>query len=199
MSIWLRGLLSEFGPLVVFFIAEWWWGFFPALGVMLGATVLATLLVWYGDQRTPWFAILSTVGVLGFGLASVYWQEPGYFIISDTILDGVFAILLFGSLLWSRTLLERLFAGTFAITRRGWRILTWRWAIFFLILAVGNEYVRQWYDESVWVEYKLYSTIAILLFGCYQFTLSRRERLPDVSNAWGLRISSRKSAESAQR
>lgn len=185
--IWLRGLLGEFGPILVFFVADWWLGFFGALLVMLVATVLATVVRVVYDARLPWFAIVSTLGVLVFGLASVYWQEPDYFIVSDTILDGGFAVILYVSLWWRTPLLQRLFSSTFAISDRAWRVLTWRWATFFLVLAIVNEYIRIMYSEDVWVTYKLLSSLGILAFGCYQFTLSARERLPGVSNRLGLR------------
>jgi intracellular septation protein len=79
-----------------------------------------------------------------------------------------------------------LFEGMFAITDRGWRILSLRWGIFFLIVACGSEIAR-FYSYDAWVAYRFMSMFALAAFGCTQFFLSRRERLPEAS-PWGVRM-----------
>jgi intracellular septation protein len=91
-------------------------------------------------------------------------------------------------LLLKKTLLQVLFENTFAITDKAWRILTVRWAFLFITLATINEFIRVNYPEDIWVNYKLSTVFIILFFGLYQFTLSKKERLPGVSNKLGLRI-----------
>jgi intracellular septation protein A len=57
----------------------------------------------------------------------------------------------------------------------------------FILLAVSNELVRHAFNPQVWVGYKMIATLVTIVFGFYQITLSRRERMPD-SNKWGMNV-----------
>jgi len=56
-----------------------------------------------------------------------------------------------------------------------------------LLAAVANEIARATISPELWIEYRFYKSIVILLFSLWQFTLTRRYRIPTESNAWGLR------------
>ena len=43
----------------------------------------------------------------------------------------------------------------FSLTAQGWKILSYRWAAFFLVLAVVNEVVWRNFSESAWVNFKV--------------------------------------------
>ena len=188
LMLWFRHLSVEFGPVVIFFVVDGWYGFTAATAAMVVATVLGVLLNWLLGDRPPLFAIVSTLAVTLFGAASIAYDDPTYFILSDTILDGLFGLILLGSLLLKKPILQTLFERSFAITDRAWRILSVRWGVFFLLLAATNEFIRLSYSEAVWVNFKLATVFIITAFGCYQFTLSVRERIPGESNWLGLRI-----------
>ncbi len=186
--IWLKNLVLELGPLVLFFVADAYIGFFPAVAVLIVSTLLTLLYTWYGEGRLPYFALFTAVTVGVFGGLSIAFGDADWFIISDTFLDIGFALALYASLWFKKPLLQILFESSFAITDRAWRILTIRWTILFLGLAIASEAIRQLYSVDTWVQFKALSVFVILAFGCYQFTLSRKERLPEVSNDWGLRV-----------
>lgn len=85
----------------------------------------------------------------------------------------------------NKPLLKYMFGGVFAITEKGWAILSLRWAIFFLVLAGINEWVRLTLSPEDWVTAKVFMIIASVVFGSYQFTLTKRERLPGATD-WGI-------------
>ena len=186
--IWLKNLLLELGPLLLFFVVDEYYGFFPAVAALIVSTLLTLLYTWYGERRLPYFALFTAVTVGLFGGVSILLKDADWFIISDTFLDIGFALALYISLWFKKPLLQVLFESSFAITDQAWRILTVRWTILFLLLAVVSEAIRQLYSVDTWVQFKALSVFIILGFGCYQFTLSRKMRLPEVSNSWGLRI-----------
>ncbi len=186
--MWVRALLIEIGPILLFAVTDYFYSFTTATAVMIASTFLGVIYTILKGDRLPRFAILSTTTFSIFGLATIIFNDPTYLILSDTILDGLFAILLLGSLLLRKTLLQILFENIFAITDRGWRILSLRWGLLFLFLATVNEIIRLNFSEQVWVYYKLSTIVIILGFGLYQFTLSRKERLPESSNTWGMRV-----------
>jgi intracellular septation protein len=128
------------------------------------------------------------VAFLLFAVPSLVTGDNAYFQLSDTVADGVFALLLLGSWSIKYPILKLLFGSVFAITDRAWHILSLRWGLLLLLLAITNETIRTIFSEDIWSWYKLFSTLGIMLFGCYQFTLSMRERLPDQSNRFGIRL-----------
>lgn len=184
---WVFGAIEELAPVVLFFVAQSIYDFNTGVAVMLLATALILLIARTLKRSVPKFALASTIGVFAFALPSLLTGNASYFQLSDTILDGFFALLLLGSVLTGQPLLKPLFERIFAITDEAWRILTIRWGLLFFALAIANEFVRLNYSTDVWSLFKLLSTIGLLLFGCYQFTLSARMRITSESNAWGLR------------
>ena len=59
--------------------------------------------------------------------------------IKPTVLYCLFSAALFFGLAFRRPILQIMFDGALHLTEAGWRILTWRWAFFFLFLAALNE------------------------------------------------------------
>jgi intracellular septation protein A len=101
---------------------------------------------------------------------------------------GTFAVLIAIGFWRKKHFLERVFDLTFAMTREGWDKLSRRWLVLFILAASANEFVRITMTPEFWIDYKFTKVIIIATFACYQFTLSRKYRIPGESNAWGLRI-----------
>lgn len=186
---WIFGAIEELVPVILFFVAQRYADFATGVAVMVVSTVLILFITRALGRSIPQFALWSTVGVLLFAAPTILTGEAWYFQFSDTLLDGFFALILLGSVAFGKPLLEPLFKSIFALPPEAWRILTIRWGILFLLLATLNEFIRLNYSEDVWSWYKLLSSIGILLFGCYQFTLSMRMRIEAESNWLGLRTS----------
>lgn len=184
---WVFGAMEELLPILVFFVVQAQVSFVAGVVAMTVVLVLLLCYAYLSDQRVPRFALVSTVGFLLFALPTIITGQPRYFQLSDTILDGLFALLLLGSWLLGYPLLKVLFGSIFAITDKAWHILALRWGLLFMLLAVLNEYVRQTQASDTWSLFKLSASVGIVLFGTYQFTLSMRERLVGASNWLGLR------------
>ncbi len=185
---WILGALEELLPLIVFFVLERTLGFMEAMVGMVATLGLLLMLTLLMKRTVPRFALGSTVAVILFAGATLATGDAVYFQVSDTLVEGLFGLVLLTSWWRGYPLLKPLFGRVFAITDRAWLILTGRWGVLLVVVALGNEYFRLMYSTDVWVTYKLLSTIGILLFGCYQFTVSMRYRIPDESNHWGLRV-----------
>ena len=112
-------------------------------------------------------------------------QHPDIFILRDTLFDGIFGSALVVSVWRGKPLFKYIFSNVFAITDRGWSTLSLRWGIFFLILALINEWVRLTLSPEDWVVAKIMIIVVSSVFGTYQLTLTRRERLPHAT-AWGV-------------
>ena len=63
------------------------------------------------------------------------------------------------------------------MTEEGWRRLTWRWAFFFVALAVLNEIVWRTQTTDLWVKFKTFGFMPLtLLFALAQAPLIMRYR-----------------------
>ena len=76
--------------------------------------------------------------------------------------------------------LKILFDGALHVTDEGWRKLTWRWAFFFLALAVLNEIVWRTQTTDMWVKFKTFGFLPLtLLFALAQAPLMMKYESKD--------------------
>jgi len=182
----LCAVLLELAPTVAMIVVLPAYGFETAVLALVVATVLTVPLVYVLERRVPKFGLFGAVGVVVFGLLTVFSSDATYILVLDTLGAVGFALLLVVSRARGVLLLKEFFSPYFAITDTGWNILTTRWSVFFVFVAGVNEYVRLVYTPEQWVVWNGVALVAGLVFGTYQFTLSKRERLADAS-PWGLR------------
>lgn len=190
--------LIQFGPITTFFLVFETSGqnFFAATAVLMAAVVIATALSWYRSRRVAWFPVWSASFVLVFGGATLYYTDPQWLIVKDSLYDSLFGLAILVSLAFRKNLLRKFFMPLFAITDRGWHILAVRWALFFLVSAALNEIVRRAVTPEVWVRYKIANTLVLIAFGLYQLRLTGRERLLEGANRLGLRLTQQKNKTS---
>jgi intracellular septation protein len=151
----------ELGPLALFFLVFWKFGIFVATSVMMVA-VLATLIVSYVKLgRLPLMPMVTAVIVIVFGSMGLIFHNDTFIKIKPTVLYCLFSAALFFGLAFRRPILEIMFDGALHLTEAGWRILTWRWAFFFLFLAALNEYIWRHYSESAWVTFKSFGFLPL--------------------------------------
>ena len=181
---------SEFGPILLFFIAGRLTDFYTAVTILLISTIVAITFCWWLERRIPWLPVLSAVFVLLGGTITLVWSNPDAIIITDTLYYVTTSGLLAISLYYKTPLLKTLFIGIFALTEQGWWKLTVRWCIFLLLAALANELARFLLTPEQWIDYRFVKTIIVSSFALYQLNLSRLERIPEESNAWGFRIHS---------
>jgi intracellular septation protein len=179
--------LCEFIPIVTFVLVSEYVGFIQAVLALIVATTFSTAVSWYMEKHIPKFGITAAGTILFFGVLTLIFNNPFFIIVKDTVYYAGFGIALLLGFWFKKSVFKFFFDDFFAITEKGWRILETRWAIFFLLLAVANEISRHMLEPEDWVEYKLVIVVATWVFGFYQITLSKRERLPEASDL-GLRI-----------
>ena len=172
-------LLVEVGPLVVFFLTNARAGIYWGTATFMAATFasLAVSRIWFG--RIPVMPLVSGVCVLVFGGLTLWLQDDHFIKIKPTIVNGLFAVALFGGLLAGQSPLRIVFGEVFRLTEDGWRKLTLRWAFFFVVLAVLNEIVWRSFTTDVWVSFKLFAIMPLtMVFAIAQIGLLRAYELP---------------------
>ncbi|MCF4165925.1 septation protein A [Zavarzinia compransoris] len=176
----LLRFVLEAGPLAVFFYCNTKFGLFTATGVFMVATVVALAVDWTLERRLPIMPLVSGGFVLVFGGLTLILQDELFIKMKPTIVNSLFAIALFGGLAFGRALLKPMFGAAFQLTEAGWRVLTVRWASFFVVLAVLNEVVWRNFSTDTWVDFKVFGIMPItILFTLAQMPLILKHQLPE--------------------
>jgi len=174
----LLKFIVELGPLVVFFLTNARAGIFWGTGLFIVATLvsLAASRILFG--RIPVMPLVSAVVVVVFGGLTLWLRDDLFIKLKPTIVNGIFATVLFGGLLFGKSLLSYLFGDVFALTEEGWRKLTFRWACFFVFLAILNEFAWRWLTTDQWVTFKVFAIMPItMVFAIAQVGLLQRYAL----------------------
>ena len=186
-------LALDLGPLLLFFFAnakpalfEPWIaplipaavatgeraGIFVATAVFMVAIIAALVISYVLTRRLPMMAVVSAVIVVVFGGATLIFQNDTFIKLKPTIIYLLFAGTLFGGLIFRKPLLATVFDQMFHLTEEGWRKLTIRWALFFLVLAILNEIVWRTQSTDTWVTFKVFGVMPLtFIFAALQYPL----------------------------
>jgi intracellular septation protein len=165
-------LVLDIGPLVLFFAANSKFGIFAATGAFMVA-VLAALAVSYALTRhIAVMPVVTALIVLIFGGLTLVLHDELFIKVKPTIIYVLFGGTLVGGMLFGKPLLGIVFDSVFHLRDEGWRKLTWRWALFFFVLAILNEIVWRTQTTDFWVSFKLFGVVPLtFLFAALQYPL----------------------------
>ena len=173
-------LLIDIGPLAVFFIFYTRSGLQASILPFMLATVIAVLFSYILEKKIP---IMPTVGagiILLFGGLTIYFDNDIFFKMKPTIINVLFAVILYGGILINKPLLKYLLGAALKLEEAGWKILTQRWIGFFIALAILNEIVWRTQSTDVWVNFKVFGILPItFIFTMTQFPLIKKYQIED--------------------
>jgi intracellular septation protein len=195
LNPWLK-LALDVGPLVLFFFANARpalfvplfgplippaigsgerAGIFAATAVFMVAILVALVVSYALTRRLPVMALVSAFIVLVFGGLTLFLQDETFIKLKPTIIYVLFAAVLGGGLLFRKPLLAIVFDQAFNLTDEGWRKLTQRWALFFVVLALLNELVWRTQSTDFWVAFKAFGVMPLtFIFAALQYPLLRK-------------------------
>ena len=165
-------LVLDIGPLVLFFAANAKFGIFAATAAFMVAVLIALAVSYVLTRHIAIMPVITAVIVLVFGGLTLVLHNDLFIKLKPTIIYLLFGGTLLGGLAVGKSLLGVVFDQMFHLTAEGWRKLTWRWALFFLALAVLNEIVWRTQTTDFWVSFKLFGVVPLtFLFGALQVPL----------------------------
>ena len=173
-------LLIDIGPLAVFFIFYTRSGLQASILPLMIATVIAVLFSYILEKKIPIMPTLGAGIVLIFGGLTIYFDNEVFIKMKPTIINLIFAIILYAGMLVKKPLLKILLGAALRLEEEGWRILTYRWIGFFIALAILNEIVWRTQTTDIWVNFKVFGILPItFIFTMTQFPLIKKHQIDD--------------------
>jgi|TARA_B100000945_G_C20253872_1_gene535852 intracellular septation protein len=169
---------TDFGPLLVFFTVYYKSNkdLISAIPPLIIATIIAVSLVYILEKKIPYVPIIGALLISIFGGLTVYFKNPVFLYLKPTIINILFAIILWGGKsFFKRNLLKIFFKNTIKLEEIGWDKLMYRWIVFFILLAVLNEIIWRTQTEEIWVNFKVWGILPLtFLFTAFQVPLIQK-------------------------
>jgi|TARA_B110000438_G_C15633042_1_gene571865 intracellular septation protein len=173
--------LTDFGPLLVFFIV-----YFKneqdlkiAIPPFVLATLISLVIIYILERKIPMVPLASGVIITLFGGLTLYFDNKIFFYMKPTVVNLMFAgTLFFGKFFTKRPLIKIFFKNTLNLEDEGWKRLNNRWILFFIFVAILNEIVWRTQSEMFWVNFKVWGLLPIsFLFIVSQIPLMNKYKL----------------------
>ena len=171
-------LLIDIGPLAVFFVFYTRSDLQSAILPFMIATIIAVLFSYIIEKKIP---VMPTVGgaiILIFGGLTIYFDNEVFFKMKPTIINLLFAIILYGGIVLNKSLLKYLLGAALKLQDEGWSILTKRWIGFFVALAILNEIIWRTQSTDIWVNFKVFGILPLtFIFTLTQFSIIKKYQI----------------------
>lgn len=173
-------LALDFGPLILFFVVNGRAGIFWATAVFMAAFVVAVAISYALIRRFPVMTLVTGAVVLVFGGLTIWLHDPTFVKLKTTIIYLLFAGVLAAGLILKQPFLEVAFDSAFHLTEEGWRVLTIRWIVFFVAMAIVNEIVWRTQTTDFWVAFKTFGFIPLtIVYALAQLPVLQKYAKPD--------------------
>ena len=173
--------IADFGPLLVFFTI-----YFnnendlkEAIPPFVLATLLSLIVIYFLEKRIPIVPLTGGILITLFGGLTLYFDNKIFFYMKPTIINLLFAaVLFFGKYFSKKPLLKIVFQTAMNLENEGWKKLNDRWIGFFIFVAILNEIVWRTQSEAFWVNFKVWGLLPLsFLFIASQISLINKYKL----------------------
>ena len=175
--------ITDFGPLLIFFIYYYKNDKDLAVAIppFIVATIISLILIYLLEKRIPIIPLLSGILITLFGGLTLYFDNKIFFYHKPTIINLLFAgVLFFGKFFSEKPLLKIFFQNTLNLEDEGWKKLNYRWICFFIFVAILNEIVWRTQSEAFWVNFKVWGLLPItFIFTAFQIPLINKYKIEE--------------------
>ena len=173
--------LADFGPLLIFFTIYYKSGnnLSVAIPPLIIATAVAVIVVYFIERKIPYVPLIGGIIISLFGGLTLYFDNPVFLYMKPTIINIIFAItLLSGKIFFNKNFLKFFFKTAFQLNEIGWEKLNFRWAFFFIFLAILNELIWRTQPETTWVNFKVWGILPLtFVFTAFQLPMINKHKI----------------------
>ncbi|GAB4165923.1 MAG: septation protein A [Rickettsiaceae bacterium] len=173
--------LTEFSPLIAFFVGYKTSGIFDATLYMLIASVISISVTYAVERKINNVNIISTLLLLASASLTLLSGNTTFIKMKPTVLYSLFgSIFLVTTLKWKPAIKYVMGASIKLQDDKKWRLLNIRFMCFFFTMAIVNEIMWRNFSEEAWVNFKVFGAMPItLLFLLTQVPFLVKNRAKD--------------------
>ena len=109
--------------------------------------------------------MLLSAGMVGvFGALGILLQSKAFLFHKPTIINLIFATIIFGGLAMGRNLWKMMFESLFSLPDFAWKRLAVCWGVYFIGMAGWNEVLLASVSEDTWANWKLGNLVIGFVF-----------------------------------
>ena len=147
--------IVDYGGLAVFavgylitrdLIAATWW--------LVAGSAVALAIGFAAERRVAPMPLLAGGAALLFGALTLIFNDVAFIKAKPTIVNFVFAVLLVGGVMLGKNPLKMLLGESLKLSEPAWRSLSFRYAAFFVAMALLNLFVWKTQSDAVWVLFR---------------------------------------------
>ncbi len=173
--------ITDFGPLLIFFIIYYKSGNSLTIAIppLIIATIISVGIIYFVEKKIPYVPLIGGVIITLFGGLTLYFDNPIFIYMKPTIVNLIFAgALIISKVFFQRNFLKFFLQTAFQLNEAGWDKLNFRWAYFFIFLAILNEIVWRTQPETTWVNFKVWGILPItFIFTAFQVPLINKYKI----------------------
>ena len=173
--------ITDFGPLLIFFTIYYKSGnnLTVAIPPLIIATLIAVVIMYFVEKKIPYVPLIGGIVISLFGGLTLYFNNPIFLYMKPTIVNSIFAgTLIISKIFFNKNFLKFFLQSAFQLNEIGWNKLNFRWAYFFIFLAILNEIVWRTQPEATWVNFKVWGMLPItFIFTGLQLPLINRHKI----------------------
>jgi intracellular septation protein len=155
--------LFDLLPVVLFFVAFKLADIYVATAVAIGTSVLQVAWLKLRRQRVPGMLWASLGIIVVFGGATLLLQDEAFIKWKPTVLYWLFGAVLAGSAAMRRNLIRSVLSQEMQLPDAIWTRLNVSWIVFFAFMGAANLYVAFNYPTDLWVNFKLFGGMGLML------------------------------------
>jgi intracellular septation protein len=176
----------EYGPLILFFVVNSFYGIYYGTAVLVVATVITLSISWVKTRTIPKILAFGCAAVVFFGALTLIFQDETFIKIKPTVVSLLIAAGLALGQMIGRNPLKAILGDQMQLQLpdAAWRRLTGLWVLMFVTIALANEIAWRILSTDGWVTFKVFGLTGISLgFGVLiAVYLSRHQKPSDSSD-----------------
>jgi intracellular septation protein len=156
--------LFDLLPVLAFFVAFQFAGIYAATAVAIATTFVQVAWLKLRGKRVDAMLWASFVIIVVFGGATLILQDETFIKWKPTVLYWLLGAVLGGAaLVFRRNLVRAMLSEQVQLPEPVWNRLNWSWVGLFLFMGGLNLYVAYNYSTDLWVNFKLFGGMGLML------------------------------------
>ncbi len=156
--------LFDLFPVILFFAVYQLSGIYIATAAAIAATFVQIGWVYFRHRKVDTMLWVSLGVIVVFGGATLLLHDATFIKWKPTVLYWLFSTaLLVSAVVFNKNLIRKLLEPQLKLPEHVWGSLNASWAVFFAFMGFANLYVAFQFEESTWVNFKLFGGMGLML------------------------------------